>query len=160
MADKQPFWKTKSLQEMSLSEWESLCDGCGQCCLLKYQDDDSGEVVHTNIACRLFDEHSCRCSDYPNRHERVPDCAKLSPQNVPDWMPDTCAYKRLKKGQDLPDWHPLISGCAESVHKAGISVRGKVISETVISIEELEDRVQETFLEQAARKRSETADGE
>ncbi|MFC5990951.1 YcgN family cysteine cluster protein [Limoniibacter endophyticus] len=123
-----PFWKTKSLAEMNRQEWEALCDGCGKCCLAKLEDEDTGEIYWTSVACRLFDESECRCSDYANRQKKVDDCVKLTPENVPSivWLPETCAYRLVNEGRDLHDWHPLISGRRESVHEAGVSVRGMV----------------------------------
>jgi uncharacterized cysteine cluster protein YcgN (CxxCxxCC family) len=131
MADSTPFWRAKTLGEMSRAEWESLCDGCGRCCLHKLRDEDSDELGWTNVACRLLDTHSCRCSDYANRRARVPDCVRLTPKRVAtiDWLPPTCAYRLVQEGQDLPWWHPLVSGDPETVHQAGVSVRGKAIGE-------------------------------
>jgi uncharacterized cysteine cluster protein YcgN (CxxCxxCC family) len=127
----EPFWKTKTLAEMTRAEWESLCDGCGRCCLHKLRDDDTGEVSWTNVSCRLLDGQSCQCTDYANRRRRVPDCVRLTPEALADidWLPPTCAYRRLNDGQDLPNWHPLVTGDPDSVHSAGISVRGRVIDE-------------------------------
>lgn len=127
------FWETKTLEEMSRKEWESLCDGCGLCCLKKVEDEDTGEVYFTDIACRLLDTETCRCTNYPRRLAYVPECLTLS-VDEPDmfhWLPMTCAYRCLAEDRDIPDWHPLITGDPESVHKAGISVRGQVTSETV-----------------------------
>jgi uncharacterized cysteine cluster protein YcgN (CxxCxxCC family) len=126
-----PFWRTKSLAEMSDKEWESLCDGCGRCCLLKLEDAETGEIDYTDAACKLLDLNSCKCSDYPNRKRHVRDCIKLTPSKVEayDWMPQTCGYRLIAAGRDLYWWHPLVSGDPESVHAAGISVRGKVVAE-------------------------------
>ena len=138
---KKPFWETKSLSEMSPDEWESLCDGCGRCCLVRFEDEDTGEVVPTRAACRLFDIDLCRCKDYEHRRDFVPDCIKLTPHEVEHltWMPTTCAYRRLNEGRGLAPWHPLISGDPASVERAGISVRGQVFSEDIL--EEVEDAI-------------------
>lgn len=126
-----PFWKTKTLEEMTREEWESLCDGCGRCCLHKLRDEDTDELSFTNVACRLLDVSSARCSDYARRQRRVPDCVSLTPGALRDidWLPPTCGYRRVAEGKDLAWWHPLVSGDAETVHAAGVSVRGRVISE-------------------------------
>ena len=125
------FWKRKSLEEMSRQEWESLCDGCAKCCLHKIEDEDTGKVFYTNVACRLLDLKSLRCTKYEERQRYVPDCAVLNPENVHmlSWMPETCAYRLLAEGKDLADWHPLISGRPESVAEAGISIKGRAVSE-------------------------------
>jgi len=119
------FWKQQRLSQMTHDEWESLCDGCGRCCLHKLQDEDDGRVYYTRAACSLLDINSCRCKDYDNREKLMPDCLQLSVDNAQyfDWLPETCAYRLLAEGEDLPEWHPLITGDPDSVIKAGISVR-------------------------------------
>jgi len=142
--EKLPFWKRKSLAEMTDSEWESLCDGCGRCCLVKLEDEDTAEIYFTDVGCRLLDGQSCRCSDYRNRTKKVDDCVRLRPENVGElnWLPPSCAYRLLAEGRDLYWWHPLVSGDAESVHIAGVSVRGRLSgSEEEVDAEELEDRI-------------------
>ncbi|WJW76550.1 YcgN family cysteine cluster protein [Thiohalobacter sp. IOR34] len=126
-----PFWQRKTLAEMTREEWESLCDGCGRCCLHKLQDEDSGELHYTSIVCRYFDNASGRCRHYRERRDFVPECLVLDARLVAglDWLPESCAYRLLREGQDLPDWHPLVSGDPESVHAAGISIRDQAISE-------------------------------
>jgi hypothetical protein len=124
------FWE-KPLTALSRDEWEQLCDGCGKCCLHKLEDEVSGEVHPTNVACRLLDRHSCRCSNYRDRRAFVPDCIRLNAANVARfaWLPSTCAYRLRAEEKPLPDWHPLISGDPESVHRAGASARGWTVSE-------------------------------
>ncbi|WP_346732170.1 YcgN family cysteine cluster protein [Rhodothalassium salexigens] len=140
-----PFWRTKRLDQMTAEEWESLCDGCGKCCLHKLEDADTGEVHYTNVGCRLLSRHTVRCRDYANRKRRVPDCAILSPQLVDQfhWLPETCAYRLIQQGQDLAWWHPLVSGDPETVHRAGISVRGRMVPEQQAGA--LEDHIDETL---------------
>ena len=123
-----PFWRAKPLEAMSPEEWESLCDGCGRCCLVKLEDEDTGEIAYTDVGCTLLDGDSCRCRDYPDRQARVPDCVRLTPQTVRglSWLPPTCAYRLVAEGRDLYWWHPLVSGDPASVHAAGMSVRGRV----------------------------------
>ncbi|HEY5409090.1 MAG TPA: YcgN family cysteine cluster protein [Caulobacteraceae bacterium] len=138
MAEK-PFWRTKSLEQMSAAEWESLCDGCGLCCLIRFEDEETGEVIPTRVACKLLDQHLCRCKDYVNRKAHVPDCIKLTPWNIDAlaWMPPSCAYRRLHEGRGLPSWHPLVTGDPDSVHEAGVSIRDQTVSED--SLEDPED---------------------
>lgn len=138
-----PFWQTKALSEMTTSEWESLCDGCGRCCLQKLEDEDTGEVHYTSLACQLLDTESCQCSDYPNRKAKVPECLKLGIEDIPHfhWLPESCAYRLLAEGKPLYDWHPLISGDKNSVHGAGISVQKFAISETEVYAESWEDYI-------------------
>jgi len=123
------FWEEKSLAEMSDEEWESLCDGCGRCCVWKFEDEDSAEILYTDIRCHLFDDASCRCSDYQQRTQRVPDCMDI--RNFTDqqygWLPDTCAYRLRHKGKPLFDWHYLICGDKDAVHHADISLRNKTV---------------------------------
>ena len=138
------FWKHKPLKSLTSEEWEALCDGCGKCCLNKLEDEDTGEVALTRIACRLLDDKSCKCGQYPIRHQFIPDCIVLKPSNIDEnayWMPKTCAYRLLWSGQPLFDWHPLISGNPETVHTANISVRGMTLSEFDINEEDWEDHI-------------------
>jgi uncharacterized protein len=139
-----PFWKSKSLGEMTSREWESLCDGCGRCCLIKLEDEDNGRYYFTDVACRLFDAGTCTCRDYANRDREVPDCVRLTPDNAGalGWMPPSCAYRLLAEGKDLPVWHPLISGTQETVVTAGASVRNRVHAlEDAVSVPEIVDRI-------------------
>jgi uncharacterized cysteine cluster protein YcgN (CxxCxxCC family) len=138
------FWKHKPLKSLTSEEWEALCDGCGKCCLNELEDEDTGEVALTRIACRLLDDQSCKCGQYPIRHQFIPDCIVLKPSNIDEnayWMPKTCAYRLLWSGQPLFDWHPLISGNPETVHTANISVRGMTLSEFDINEEDWEDHI-------------------
>ena len=130
MDSKLSFWE-KPLSELDAGEWEALCDGCGRCCLIKAEDEDTGAYYGTDIACRLLDRDTAQCSDYANRKRHVPDCLRLTPEKVPEtrWLPGTCAYRLRAEGKPLPHWHYLISGSRETVHEAGQSVRGWTVSE-------------------------------
>ncbi|MEP3891496.1 MAG: YcgN family cysteine cluster protein [Hellea sp.] len=140
---KLPFWKTKNMAEMSPREWESLCDNCGKCCCIRLEDDDTGDIYITDVACKLFDPSSCKCTDYPNRSKKVPDCVTLTKDNVEQlhWMPQTCAYRLVSEGKDLPEYHHLISGSRDSIHEAGMSVQGSVTSEIFVSEDEQITRI-------------------
>jgi uncharacterized protein len=138
------YWESKPLEALDAVEWESLCDGCGRCCLVKLEDEDSGAVHFTDIACRLFDAATCRCTDYANRQRRVRDCVKLTPDltQALAWLPPTCAYKLRAAGRKLAWWHPLVSGSPETVHEAGISVRGRIAtSEKLVKLKDYPDHI-------------------
>lgn len=139
----QVYWYAKPLDQMSRAEWESLCDGCGKCCLHKLQEEDIDDVYYTKIACRFLDHDNCRCQDYDRRQELVPGCVTLTPDSLAEhwWLPDTCAYRLLAEGLPLFDWHPLISGDPNSVHAAGMSVKGKVLAEGSVPEEDYEDYI-------------------
>lgn len=142
------FWKKKTLEAMNRVEWEALCDGCARCCLYKLQDEDTGEVFYTNVVCRLLDLHTCRCSDYLNRSTLVPTCLTLDPSLARSltWMPETCAYRLLAEGKDLPAWHPLVSNDPEAVHRAGISLRRQwLIEERYADMDNLEKYIVDTL---------------
>jgi uncharacterized cysteine cluster protein YcgN (CxxCxxCC family) len=126
-----PFWESKGLEEMSTTEWESLCDGCGLCCLVKVEDEETSDIYLTRLACHLLDVGACRCGDYANRHASEPECIVITPQNVQSitWLPQTCAYRVVAEGRELAWWHPLVSGDPEMVHRAGVSVRSWALSE-------------------------------
>ncbi|GMG83737.1 YcgN family cysteine cluster protein [Paralimibaculum aggregatum] len=143
MRDK--FWELP-LERLTAPEWEALCDGCGRCCVLKLEDWDTGEVHYTDIGCRLFDDRTCRCGNYPLRKQLVEGCVVLSLANLPEvasWLPKSCAYRRLHEGRGLAEWHPLISGDPESVHAAGISMRGRTVPEWEVAEEDQEDHILE-----------------
>lgn len=139
--EKDPFWRRLTLDEMSDEQWESLCDGCGRCCLNKLEDEDTGEIAWTSIACRLFDDATCRCSDYADRSTKVPECIRLTPETVRAlrWLPPTCAYRLVDEGRDLYWWHPLVSGDAQTVIDAGISVYHRTLREDDVPIERWEE---------------------
>jgi uncharacterized cysteine cluster protein YcgN (CxxCxxCC family) len=138
------FWETVAMDRLSKPEWEALCDGCGKCCLNKLEDEDTGEVALTRLACRLLDDESCLCSQYPIRHQFVPECIVLTPKTLRDnlyWLPQTCAYRLVVEGRPLYPWHPLISGDPETVHEAGVSVRGLTIPEFEVGEDDWEDHI-------------------
>ena len=144
MSADQPFWNTKPLGAMTPSEWESLCDGCGRCCVIKLEDEETGDLHYTDVACRLFDDRTCRCGNYALRARLVKGCVVITPKTLPEiahWMPPTCAYRLLHEGKPLYYWHPLVSGDPESVHAAGISLRGKVVAEYDVDEDDLEDHI-------------------
>ena len=138
-----PFWRDTPLEALSTEEWESLCDGCGRCCLNKLEDWDTGAIAWTNVRCRLLDGDSCRCSDYPNRRATVPDCIGLDAKAVREiaWLPPTCGYRLVAEGHDLYWWHHLVSGDPDTVHQAGISVRGRTVSEEGMEMEDFEEHL-------------------
>ncbi|WP_317055820.1 YcgN family cysteine cluster protein [Roseovarius rhodophyticola] len=136
------YWETTPLNRMTRAEWEALCDGCGKCCLNKLEDEDSGDVALTRVACRLFDDATCRCGQYDIRHQFVPECITLSVKNIERnlyWLPETCAYKLLWNGKPLYDWHPLISGTPQSVHDAGVSMQNQTVAEFDVDEDNWED---------------------
>ncbi|MDQ2090192.1 YcgN family cysteine cluster protein [Marimonas arenosa] len=138
------FWESTPLTHMSQKEWEALCDGCGKCCLNKLEDEETGEVALTRVACRLFDDDTCRCAQYDIRRQFVPDCISLTPATIPKhayWLPKTCAYRLLWAGESLPDWHPLLSGTAQSVHDAGVSMQHRTVPEFEVEEDDWEDHI-------------------
>ncbi|MDM8525459.1 YcgN family cysteine cluster protein [Desulfococcaceae bacterium HSG8] len=142
----EPFWKAKSFTEMTHEEWESLCDGCGRCCLQKLEDKNTGEIYYTNVACRLLNIRTCRCMRYPKRTQSVSNCKSLTPDTINQfyWLPDTCAYRLIARGQELAWWHPLISGDKNTVREAGISIADglvPVVSELFVSQDQLKDHI-------------------
>ncbi len=152
----EPFWQRKTLGELTPEEWESLCDGCGRCCLKKLQDETTGRVAYTDVACRLLDRDRCRCRRYAERHALVRDCVALRPADAHtfDWLPTTCAYRKLAAGQPLDWWHPLVSGDHETVHRAGISVRGRALAERDVAVDELATRIVRWIRAAPLRRRS------
>lgn len=138
------FWEDTPLTRMTRQEWEALCDGCGKCCMNKLEDEDTGEVEMTRVACRLFDDSTCQCGQYGTRHQFVPECITLSPKNLDKnlyWMPETCAYKLLWQGKTLLDWHPLLTDRADSVHDAGVSMQGRTLPEFEVHEDDWEDHI-------------------
>ncbi len=139
-----PFWKTTPLEKMDQEQWESLCDGCGRCCLVKLEDEDTARILFTDVSCTLLDQGSCRCKDYANRQSKVPDCVQLTPDVVKNltWLPKTCGYRLVAEGKDLAPWHPLVSGSPDTVHQSGISVQNRVFaSEDDLTIAEQISRI-------------------
>lgn len=138
-----PFWETKTLEQMSRQEWESLCDGCGKCCLHKLEDEDTGIVHYTDVVCQYLDDDACQCTHYLGRCDVVENCVWLTPETVREftWLPNTCAYRLVAEQQPLPDWHYLVSGSKQSIHDAGMSVRGQVFNELDVTVDEMEDHV-------------------
>lgn len=137
------FWKGKTLEQLSTEEWEALCDGCGQCCLYKLEDEETCDLYLTNVVCRFLDLQTCECQVYAERHQTVPTCVQLTPQNVLEikWIPPTCAYKLVAEGKPLPKWHPLISCDKESIQETEFSIGGRVISENDVDMDDLENYV-------------------
>ena len=137
------YWEEKTLEEMDQAEWEGLCDGCARCCVVRLEDEDSGEVFETVMACDFLDLETCQCTDYPNRHKIMPDCVVFTPEKAAafSWLPSTCAYRRLAEGRELPEWHPLITGDPMSVHEAEISVLGQVVHQRHVPEEEHEEMI-------------------
>ncbi len=135
-----PFWEDRRLDQLTPAQWEALCDGCGRCCLQKLKHPTTAKVDYTSVACRLLDLETCRCTAYPERRRLVRECLELKPARIPgmSWLPKTCAYRLIAQGKPLPEWHPLISGDPQSIHRAGISVRHKAVSETEIDPDQLE----------------------
>ena len=137
------FWQEKTLEQMTDAEWESLCDGCARCCMIKLQDADTDEVHYTSLVCDLLDMDNCQCSAYPRRHTLVENCVELTPKLASEfhWLPKTCAYRSVAEGRPLEWWHPLVSGSKDTVHQAGISVQGKVIAQAEVDEEDHQDMV-------------------
>ncbi len=141
------FWQTTALQHMNAEQWEALCDGCGLCCLVKIEDEDSGEVFNTTVACKQLSRITCRCGDYENRLSKVSMCLQLTLENLPElhWLPETCAYKRLYENRPLPIWHPLLTGDKNAMHAAGISAKWFALSEEHVHPDQLVEFVITSF---------------
>jgi len=138
------FWETKKLTQMNKAEWEAVCDGCGKCCLNKLEDEDTGEVALTRVACRLLDNETCLCSQYPIRHQFVPECIVLTPKTLEDnlyWLPSTCGYRLLYEGRKLYPWHPLIAGNSTAIHEAGVTMQGRTVPEFEVHEDDWEDHI-------------------
>lgn len=144
-AASQPFWRHKTLEQMNVAEWESLCDGCGKCCTFTLEDEDTGDLYRTSVSCKLFDDGACGCSNYSDRFKYVPECLKVTPENIGtlDFFPNTCAYVLVYEGRDLPEWHHLVCGDREEIHRRGMSVRNRTFREDKIGGVDLEDFVVE-----------------
>lgn len=138
-----PFWESKKLQEMTRPEWESLCDGCGKCCLIKLEDEETNLIHYTRVVCQYLDQQKCRCTVYEKRRKLVPTCVKLQPEELDGlyWMPSTCAYRLLQEGKPLPVWHPLIAGNRKAMIESGNTVTGRVVSEEYVHDEELQEHI-------------------
>jgi len=136
-------WWEKPLDDLTNAQWEALCDGCGLCCMHKFEDEDTGEMLYTDVACRLLDTSACRCTDYVNRSRAVPECMVIRAFTAQQyaWLPATCAYRLRFEGKALPDWHPLVSGDAEAVHVAGVSMRGRCVSGAEVGEEDIVDHI-------------------
>lgn len=144
MANRPQFWEHVPLAEMTRPEWEALCDGCALCCLIKLEDEDTGDVAYTDIACRLLDCATCRCGNYPLRSQLVEGCLVLTPESLPaiaPWLPATCAYRRLHEGDGLPDWHPLLTGDPASTHAARVSRKSAMVPEYEVAEDDYEDHI-------------------
>ena len=142
MSKRDRYWESVPLEKMTKDQWEGLCDGCGKCCLLKLEDEDDGTLTYTNIACRLFDDSTCRCMNYALRKMMVEGCILLTPETLPEtqkWLPKTCAYRLIAEGKPLAPWHPLISGTVDSVHDAGVSVQNATVPEYEVDEEDWYD---------------------
>ncbi len=141
---KPDFWRDRPLEDLNRAEWEALCDGCGRCCLIKLEDEDTGAIAYTDVACRLFDDATCSCGNYALRFQLVKGCVRLAPETIhedKDWMPRTCAYRLLAEGKPLYDWHYLISGSRETVREVGVSVHGRTVPEYEVDEDDYEDRI-------------------
>lgn len=131
------------MEAMSRSQWESLCDGCAKCCRMQFIDEEEGLLMQTDVVCYLLDQESLQCSDYANRTQLVPDCMQITPTNIHEyyWLPESCGYRRVAAGKDLPKWHPLMTGSQETMHRSGFSVKGQVVSEQDLLDEDIEQRI-------------------
>ncbi|AOE49890.1 YcgN family cysteine cluster protein [Kangiella sediminilitoris] len=137
------FWLNTPMDKMTHQQWESLCDGCGKCCRIQFLDDSDTMLMQTDVGCHLLDTKTLRCTDYDNRLSKVPDCVQITPKTLDDyyWLPDSCAYKLVARGEDLPEWHHLVSGDPQLIHKKGESLHRKLVSERDLNPEEIEERI-------------------